>query len=312
MKNTPLTYHPSALPPGRHVATITGMRRDSKAIYITYDIATGNHAGWADITYIITGSYLLQQRIDIARGRQVLECLCHAAGVGVADDINDLIGKQVVIDLQYDDYQYGNPDQHHYRIRRTYPLTPDDIHPDDIRVGTERWSSGSPDVIRAAMIAYRSGLPVLLADKQERQSPMVDWCADHSIAVLPVVLPAGDYTAPSSSVIVDRKQDINELYSNFANSVKMASYYIAAAIAGAMGKRLIYVVGTTSEDQVQCIDDLATWHGTIPGVGSVDGQAMHRHVAAYRRMYPHTDFMFVSTHKQCEVIWAIINNKVGG
>ena len=309
MSNNPLSYSPAEPYPGRHIATIAGMRRDSKAIYITYDIATGNHAGWADITYIITGSYLLQQRIDTARGRQVLECLCHAAGVDVADDINALIGKQVVIELHYDDRQSGNPNQHHYRIRRTYPLTPDDIHPDDIRVGTERWSSGSPDVIRAAIIAYRSGLPVLMVDKQERQSPMVDWCADHSIAVLPVVLPAGDYTTPSSGVIVDRKQNINELYSNFANSVKMASYYIAAAIAGAMGKRLIYVVGTAPEDQVQCIDDLATWHGTIPGVGSVDGQAMHRHVAAYRRMYPHTDFVFVDKNQQCEKIWEILNER---
>lgn len=179
-------------------------------------------------------------------------------------------------------------------------------------MGTERWSSGSPDVIRAAIIAYRSGLPVLLADRQERQSPMVDWCAEHSIAVLPVAFAAGDYTTPSSGVIVDRKQDINELYSNFANSVKMASYYIAGAIAGAMGKRLIYVVGTTPEDQVQCIDDLATWHGTIPGVGPVDGQAMHRHVAAYRQLYPHTDFVFVEKNHQCEKIWEILNDKVGG
>lgn len=309
MSNNPLSYHPSAPLPGRLIATITGMRRDSKAIYITYDIATGNHAGWADITYIITGSYLLQQRIDTTRGRQVLACLCHAAGVDIDDDLNDLIGKRVLIDLQYDDRQSGNPNQHHYRIRRTYPLTPDEIHPDDIRVGTERWSSGSPDVIRAAIIAYRSGLPVLLADKQERQSPMVDWCAEHGIAVLPVPFPAGDYTISSSNSIVDRKQDINELYSNFADSVKMASYHIAAAIAGAMGKRLIYVVGTTSEDQVQCIDDLATWHGTIPGVGSVDGKAMHQHVAAYRRMYPHTDFVFIDKSCQCEKIWEILNER---
>ena len=309
MSNNPLSYSPAEPYPGRHIATITGMRRDSKAIYITYDIATGNHAGWADITYIITGSYLLQQRIDTTRGRQVLECLCHAAGVDIDDDLNDLIGKRVLIDLQYDDRQSGNPAQHHYRIRRTYPLTPDEIHPDDIRVGTERWSSGSPDVIRAAIIAYRSGLPVLLADKQERQSPMVDWCAEHGIAVLPVPFPAGDYTISSSNSIVDRKQDINELYSNFADSVKMASYHIAAAIAGAMCKRLIYVVGTAPEDQVQCIDDLATWHGTIPGVGSVDGQAMHRHVAAYRRMYPHTDFVFVDKNQQCEKIWEILNER---
>ena len=306
MNNNPLSYNPQAPLPGRYVATIMTTYRDDRGIYIIYDIATGEHAGWATVTYINTGSYLLQQRIDIARGRQVLECLCHAAG---ARSVNDLAGKQVVMDLRYDDRQPGNPDKHHYHICRTYPVTTDQVHPDNIRVGTERWSSGSPDVIRAAIIAYRSCLPVLMVDKQERQSPMIDWCAEHSIAVLPVAFPAGDYTTPSSGAIIDRKQDINELYSNFADSVKMASYHIAAAIAGAMGKRLIYVVGTTPEDRVQCIDDLATWHGTIPGVGSVGGKAMHRHVAAYRRMYPHTDFVFIDKSCQCEKIWEILNER---
>lgn len=306
MGNNPLSYNPPAPLPGRYVATIMTTYRDDRGIYITYDIATGDHAGWATITYLTTGYHPLQQRIDIARGGQVLECLCHAAGAG---SVNDLAGKQVVIALRYDDRQPNNPDKHHYHICRTYPVTTDQIHPDNTRVGTERWSSGSADVIRAAMIAYRSGLPVLLADKQERRSPMIDWCAEHSIAVLPVAFPAGDYTTPSSGAIIDRKQDINELYSNFADSVKMASYHIAAAIAGAMGKRLIYVVGTTAEDQVQCIDDLATWHGTIPGVGPVDGKAMYRHVAAYQQMYPHTDFVFVAKGEQCEKIWEILNER---
>lgn len=307
MKNTPLAYNPPAPLPGRHVAAITGMRRDDEAIYISYDIAIGDHAGWATVTYINTGSHPLQQRIDIARGRQVLECLCHAASVSSVDN---LVGKRVVIDLQHDDRQSGNPNQHNYRICRTYPVTTTCIHPDDIRAGTERWSSGSADTIQAAMIAYHSGLPVLLVDRQERQSPIVDWCAEHNIAVLPVSFPAGDYATPSSDSIVDRKQNINELYSNFASSVKMASYHTAAAIAGAMGKSLIYVVGTIPEDQVQCIDDLATWHGTIPGVGPVDGRAMCRHVATYRQMYPHTDFVFVNADKQCEIIWSLLKDKV--
>lgn len=307
MGNNPLSYNPPAPLPGRYVATIMTTYCDDRGIYITYDIATGDHAGWATITYLTTGYHPLQQRIDIARGRQVLECLCHAAGAG---SVNDLAGKQVVIDMRYDDRQSGNPNQHNYRICRTYPVTTTYIHPDDIRAGTERWSSGSADTIQAAMIAYHSGLPVLLVDRQERQSPMVDWCAEHNIAVLPVSFPAGDYATPSSDSIVDRKQNINELYSNFASSVKMASYHTAAAIAGAMGKSLIYVVGTIPEDQVQCIDDLATWHGTIPGVGPVDGRAMCRHVATYRQMYPHTDFVFVDADKQCEIIWSLLKDKV--
>ena len=183
MGNNPLSYNPPAPLPGRYVATIMTTYCDDRGIYITYDIATGDHAGWATITYLTTGYHPLQQRIDIARGRQVLECLCHAAGAG---SVNDLAGKQVVIDMRYDDRQSGNPNQHNYRICRTYPVTTTYIHPDDIRAGTERWSSGSADTIQAAMIAYRSGLPVLMVDKQERQSPMVDWCAEHNIAVFSI------------------------------------------------------------------------------------------------------------------------------
>ena len=171
---------------------------------------------------------------------QVLECLCHAAGAG---SVNDLAGKQVVIDMRYDDRQSGNPNQHNYRICRTYPVTTTYIHPDDIRAGTERWSSGSADTIQAAMIAYRSGLPVLMVDKQERQSPMVDWCAEHNIAVLPVSFPSGD----------------------------LARHY--------------------------------------PWCCPVGGKTMHRHVAAYRRMYPHTDFVFVDKSCQCEKIWEILNER---
>ena len=284
------------------------MYQNDKAIYITYDIATGNHAGWGTITYLTTGYYPLQQRIDIVYGHQVLECLYYAAGV---NSINDLVDKRVVIALQHDSYQSGNLDQHHYRICRTYPVTPDDIHPDDIRVGTERWASGSADVIRAAMIGCLAGLPVLMVDTQERKSPMVSWCSEHGIAILPASFPAGDYMVPSSGIIVDRKQDINELYANFAASVNMASYHTAAIIAAAMSKHLIYVIGTTPKDQVQCIDDLATWHGTISGVGTVDGKAMHRHVATYQQMYPHTDFVFVDKKQQCEKIWGILNGKTG-
>ena len=60
---------------------------------------------------------------------------------------------------------------------------------------------------------------------------------------------------------------------------------------------------------MQCIDDLATWHGTIPGVGPVDGKAMYRHVAAYQQMYPHTDFVFVAKGEQCKKIWEILNER---
>ena len=62
MGNNPLSYNPPAPLPGRYVATIMTTYRDDRGIYIIYDIVTGEHAGWATVTYINTGSYLLQQR----------------------------------------------------------------------------------------------------------------------------------------------------------------------------------------------------------------------------------------------------------
>ena len=50
MGNNPLSYNPQAPLPGRYVATIMTTYRDDRGIYIIYDIATGEHAGWATVT----------------------------------------------------------------------------------------------------------------------------------------------------------------------------------------------------------------------------------------------------------------------
>lgn len=58
------------------------------------------------------------------------------------------------------------------------------------------------------LLANLSGLPVLSSDSREGKSPMVDWCAEHGVIILPQYLPAGDYTLSGSNVIVDRKDNI--------------------------------------------------------------------------------------------------------
>ena len=57
-------------------------------------------------------------------------------------------------------------------------------------------------------------------------------------------LPAGDYTLLGGNVIVDREDNILELYKDFAGSQNRGSYKDAALLAQSAGKQLVYVVGT--------------------------------------------------------------------
>lgn len=74
------------------------------------------------------------------------------------------------------------------------------------------------------LLANLSGLPVLSSDSREGKSPVVDWCAGHGIIILPQYLSAGDYTVANVNVIVDRKDNILELYKDFVCSKNRESY----------------------------------------------------------------------------------------
>ena len=86
-----------------------------------------------------------------------------------------------------------------------------------------------------------------------------------------MTFPAGDYKVCGGKTIVDRKQSIVELYHNFAKSDERASYARAADTAAGLGTRLIYIVGTDTEDQVTCIDDLAQWSSGFNNLNIYNG-----------------------------------------
>lgn len=297
-------YQPPEPTPGKYVIHIIAVVDTPDAWHIRYDIATGPSAGWAQCMYQRTGHWLLTQRVDKVQAKQVADCIIYAAQV---KSMPDVAGHTLVASIQYTDGRVTQTGHQYRRIARYYPLTPDSIRPDDIRVsGSSSWSAGSPDMVRASMIARYAGLPVMLADVREKSSPMLDWCADHKITVLPMIFAAGDYMTPQSTVLVDRKDSIAELYHNFASTASYQSYSTAADIADAMGKRLVYIIAADPDDNIKTLDDLQHWQGNIPGLGPVTGATMYDHICRYMSIHSNTDFVFVPRDAQCALIYATL------
>ena len=188
-------------------------------------------------------------------------------------------------------------------VRRSLPASAYRITPDDICVGTEGgWRQGDPNWRHALLLANLSGLPTLSADSREGHSPMVDWCAEHGVIILPQYLPAGDYTTSNSNVIVDRKNNILELYKDFAGSRNRKSYENTALLAQVVGKQLVYVIGTDPSDHVELISDLAQWQCTVKNQTFV-GTYLHEQILRHQAMYPHISFTFVKREEVCQTIW---------
>lgn len=291
----PENYQVPAPVDGRYLAAIVDIKEHPDCFQVFYEIAVGPSAGYGNYVFLKTGRWPLLQRIDKTSGQIVLRHLLTAAG---SHGIEDAVGKRVCMELKRrTNALYG------YQFCRSYPPDAYPIRPEDIRIGTETWAHGSPDYIHASVIAHRSGLPVLLADTREKESPMVDWCAEHRIAILPMFSRTGDYTAPGSRIVVDRKKDPLELYRNFRCSQEYASYGTAAAVAAAEGKRLVYVIGTSPEDHVSSLDDFSNWHGHVPGGKDVFGAVAAKNIQRYQWLYPNTSFVFVEQSRLCDEIY---------
>ena len=252
-------YIPADPISGKHLLYIIHVERDNEAYYIYYDFSVGASVGWAAEKYIKTGKWLLCQRIDLLKAQAPLSYLMAAVRAEpLYKDVADLTeakGCRICADITVHTY-HG---ELRPAVSRTYPASSYTIKPEDIRIGTTNWSNGCSDRTQAGYLAKYTGLPVLLADTQERMSPIIEWCSLNKIIVLPMTFPAGDYKVRGGKTIVDRKQSIVELYHNFAKSDERASYARAADTAAGLGTRLIYIVGTDTEDQVTCIDDLTQW-----------------------------------------------------
>lgn len=294
-------YPPIPPTDGMYRVKLLSLEQDDAAYYICYDISVGPSVGWATYMYQQTGKWPLIWRLDKQKGTVAIRCALDALNRSTHANIQSLTestGHHICLELQHRNY---------IGVKRSFPLSAYTIAPDDIRIGIEGgWRKGGPNWLRALLLANLSGLPILYADCHESQSPMVDWCAEHNIVILPQYFSAGDYTTGKGKVIVDRKDNIMELYGNFVPSKIRKSYENAALFAQATGKRLVYVIGTDRDDRVDQISDLKQWSKTIKNQdfsGAWLADQVHRHQA----MYPNVSFVFVKKEEICQTIWSMVS-----
>lgn len=297
-------YPPNTPMDGIYPVKILAVRQDDAAYYIRYDISVGPCVGWATYMYQQTGKWPLIWRLDKKRGSVAIRCALDALNCGSHDRIQSLVeseGHHVCLELR------RRMDAKYIDVRKSLPASAYQITPEDIRVGTAGgWRQGDPNWRRALLLANLSGLPVLSVDSREGKSPMVDWCAEHGIVILPQYLPVGDYTTLNSNAIVDRKDNVLELYKDFVSSGNRQSYENTALLAQVGGKQLVYVIGTDPDDHVEQISDLTQWQCTIKNQIFV-GTQLYKQILRHQTMYPHVSFVFVKREKLCQTIWDIVS-----
>ena len=293
------------MPEGRILLNILAAKKTLTAVEVTYEIVSGPYTGVSSAFLHTTGKTPIKQRIDLKRGQKPLQCLCRAAGCKDLDDLcENGPGRQIWANVCA---QFVN-ERTYFHVSQTYPFSRYSLKSEDILTGTDGWGAGKPDVDRAIILAKYSGFPVLFADVHERNSPMVTWCADHGIIILPFLFVAGDYSVKDSSCIVDRKANIEELHDNFIITERFHRYCRSAQLADLLGKRLVYVTATKPEDQVSTLKDLKHFSrpGSHDGQPKLDGEWLYNQIVRYQTWYPHTDFMFVPEDKLCETIYQVV------
>ena len=293
-------YPPHPPIDGIYRVKILAVRQDDAAYWLRYDISVGPCVGWATYMYQQTGKWPLIWRLDKRRGTTAIQCALDAprrSGCANMQSLEQATGHYICLELR------RRMDAKYIDVRRSLPVSAYQITPNDIHIDTAGgWRQGDPNWRHALLLANLSGLPVLSADSREGKSPMVDWCAGHGIIMLPQYLPAGDYTTSNSSVIVDRKDNILELYRDFASSKHRESYDNAALCAQVSAKQLVYMVGTDPDDHVGQISDLAHWQCTIKNQVFV-GKQLADQILRHQVIYPHVSFIFAKKEDICQTIW---------
>ena len=256
--------------------------------------------------YQQTGKWPLIWRLDKHRGATAIRCALNALNSGdhvKTQSLEESAGHHICLELHH------RMDVRYIDVRRSLPVSAYRIPPGDIRVGTEGgWRQGDPNWRHALLLANLSGLPVLNADSREGKSPMVNWCAEHSISILPQYLPVGDYTTSNSNVIVDRKDSILELHKDFAGSDNRKSYENTALLAQVTGKRLVYVIGTDPSDRVIQLTDLPHWRTTIKNQ-AFEGKWLANQILRHQGIYPHVGFVLTKREEVCQTIWNILSEE---
>lgn len=299
-------YVPSAPVPGRTIIKIHRMQETADSTLLYYDIGIGPALGYAFYQYQITGQWPLCWKIAKTSAAAIVRrCALDAirASHPKIKDLCDTAGVSVAVDLDYADSSHTS-----IRICRSYSLSSYKIDPDDIRIDKNlSWAAGSSEYVRAQLMAANAGLPIILADHHEKQSPMVDWCAEQGIIFLPSLMPAGDYRLPTGSILVDRKANLLEVYNDFSMPVNRLKYENSAMIASAHNMRLVYVISVEPQDHVTDLASLATWSAPIPGQGKVaNGASLSAQLQRYQTTFPHTSFIFCDKNQLCDTIYNVL------
>lgn len=298
-------YNPPEPTPGLTIINLISAEAKTGGLHINYDIGIGPATGYAFIHYQQTGIWPLTWIISDSPAADAV--YQHALDAVQAsnpdiDSLEDVRGVAIAAELAYDSSGY-------IRVCRSYPHDRCVIPPAAIQVGTSSWASGSPDFIRASLIAQNSGLDVLLADTHEKHSPMVDWCAEQGITIQPMLFPVGDYRIPLHDTIVDRKSNLLELYENFVVPNKRQAYEMDAVLAASHKRRLVYVTATKPEDCVNRLADLRNWSAQIPGKATAaDGEKLHYRLVQHKKFFPNVEFAFCDEKKFCRTIYNILQS----
>ena len=296
-------YVPSAPTPGRTIIKIHRVQETADSTLLYYDIGIGPSLGYAFYQYQITGQWPLCWKIaKTSTAAIVRRCALDAiqASHSKIKDLCDAASVSLAVDLDYADSSHTT-----IRICRSYSLSSYKIDPDDIRIDKNlSWAVGSSEYVRAQLMAANAGQPIIMADHHEKQSPMVDWCADNGIVLLPSLLPAEDYQLPNGKTLVDRKANLLELYNDFVMPDNRLRYENAAMIASAHNMQLVYVVATDPQDAIADLESLKAWSAPVPGTNIVaSGDKLYAHLVRYQWAYPNIAFVFCNQRQICSTIY---------
>ena len=296
-------YVSSTPVPGRTIIKIHRVQETADSTLLYYDIGIGPALGYAFYQYQITGQWPLCWKIAKTSAAAIVRrCALDAIQASHPEikDLSDSAGVSLAVDLDFADSSHTS-----IRICRSYPLSSYKINPNDIRIDKNvSWADGSPEYIRTHLMAAKAGLPIILVDHREKQSPMVDWCAEHGIVLLPSSIPAGDYQLPKGSISVDRKANLLEIYNDFVMPDNRIKYENSAESATAHNMRLVYVIAVEPQDHVKDFASLATWSAPIPGQGKIaNGANLAAQLQRYQTVFPNTSFVFCDKSRLCETIY---------
>ena len=300
-------YVPSTPVPGRTIIKIYRVQETSDSLLLEFDIGIGPALGYAYYQYQITGQWPLCWKIAKTSAATIARrCALDAIQASRPEikDLSNAAGVSLAVDLDYSDSSHT-----FVKICRSYPISAYKIDPNDIRIDKNlSWAVGSSEYIRAQLMAANAGLPIILADHHEKQSPMVDYCADHGIILLPSLMPTGDYKLPAGSVLVDRKANLLEVYNDFAMPANRKKYENSAMIAAAHNMRLVYVIAVEPQNHVNDLVSLATWSAPIPGQAKIaNGANLAAPLQRYQMIFPHTSFIFCDRTQLSKMICKVIN-----